>query len=90
MNVTFRIDEEDYPGRAWPSPPLHFNVSGLPMHINAYRVGRDPDTGFQVAHDPAFAAEVTALQDICGDVLQVTELDGLEGEWVIAAYPHAS
>ena len=92
VNFGWQLDDE-FHGRAWPIPQpslaLPLTMSDLSMHVNAWRVMVDPESECQVAYQSDFQEEVEALQTVCGDCsLQTVELDGLRGDWVIAAYPY--
>lgn len=80
-------DPIDYPGRARASPSdAHHNIGASPVHVVAYRVCNDKRRG-QIAWQADFQDEVEAVQTLCGDgAVEPYELEGLSGEWIVAAF----
>lgn len=64
-------------------------VLGVPFHVTAIRVYEDED-GFQRAVDPAWEPELENIFALNGDVSMMTvEIEGHDGEYVLAIYPHS-
>mgnify|MGYP000722391447 CR=1 FL=1 len=90
IDLAWRIEEPDYPGRAYPArrEDNYLRCHGWALHVCLLRV-KDDENGCQVAWQSDFQEEVEALQTLCGDGrLESMTIDGLEGQWLLCITNH--
>lgn len=100
ISDSFESDDDDGKSRkAEPGSILLATITmlGTPMHFGAIRVtsgeyvsGELYSATPQMASDPAVQDELEKVFSVYDTALQITEIDGYEGEYVLYATPHGA
>ena len=76
------------PGRLLAEVDPTIRVAGQGMHVGAIQVCERLD-GVLVPTNPDLAEQVSALYTLFSDDMETTEIQGLEGRWLLYAHPYA-